>query len=55
MNEFRVEVSNNSSSKVIKESFLNEDAALEFAESFWLQGLEVAVFRNDDLYCEYEV
>lgn len=39
---------------IIEESFLDEDAALEFAEKHWISGLEIKVYRNDELWCEYE-
>lgn len=53
MNEYRVEVDEGST--LISESFLKKDSALDFAEKMWLMGNKVTVFKNGDIYCEYEV
>ena len=38
----------------VEECFLDENAALEFAESRWISGLKVKVYLNDELWHEYQ-
>lgn len=40
---------------IVSESFMDVDSALSFAEEMWLMGKSVTVFKNDVVYCEYEV
>lgn len=53
LDEYVVEIDEGAT--IARESFLNEDAALGFAEEIWLMGKKVTVFKNGDIYCEYEV
>jgi hypothetical protein len=51
---YRVSIHNIHTDKRYEAEFLEEDPALEMAEFNFLLGSEVVVYKNDEVWCEYE-